>query len=408
MEEIEFGPRTAPQSYIEAMSVFPPSEAPMLAAAAHAPYAVIPRMVGDPLLLQQNMSRKPSKRSIPDLEVFLVLLPLLASCGPKPEEVRADYEAALAAIRVGDCEAALPLLDRVYEDGEEIALEGETTSLRNLASTYRGACRALAELPGQIQTEPALALEELSQIYHSFKDSTLRPELDDYFARLWEENSIATLASPGVCRRWQPLLENKVPTYFERISPENGADLLKTCADNLAAASEGSREARSYYRTFMTLYPDREASEAVKASFARETLEYIERQPTLFQSIERPQGASADVEGSVLLFANATGNPMEVMVAGNDDVIVERIEPCKDCEEQNDPCSGQTPRLTKLLGPGKYQIVVEVETDTDRLAQQFGFGFRDPQIRSYIGTWELAAGTAYPQCFYISTTADRF
>ena len=332
----------------------------------------------------------------------IILVAMVTGCGPNPDEVRADYQAALTAVNAGDCETALPLLERVYEDGEEITLEEEPSSLRSLAANYRSACKALADLPEQIQTEPAKALERLPGVYNTLKESQLEPTIAEYFTRLWGENSIEDLAVGSTCRRWHQILENRVELYLKHLpSPqENGPKFLKHCADNVATEFEGSPEARNFYRTFIALYPDREEIEAVKVSLAQETREYVEKQPRLFQSIGQPTGAPAEGDFTLLALANATRNPMEVTIVGEGETIVETIAPCEDCAEGSKTCDRNAPIFAQSIEPGKYQVVVEAVTQSDLLGQQLGF--YNSQISAYTGTWELGEGQIYSQCFYVS------
>ena len=334
-----------------------------------------------------------------------ILVAMATGCGPNPEEVKADYQAALTAVNVGDCETALPLLESVYEDGEEITLDEESSSLRNLAANYQSACKALADLPVQIQAEPAKVLERLPGIYNTLKDSSLEPTVAEYFARLWEENSIEDLATGQACRRWHQILENQVELYLKHLpSPqENGPKFLKHCADNVATEFEGSPEARNFYRTFIALYPDREEIETVKASLAQETREYVEKQPRLFQSIGQPTGSPAEGDFTFLALANATKNPMEITIVGENETIVETIARCEDCAEGSKTCDRNAPIFARSIEPGKYQVVVEAITLSDSIGQQLGF--YNSQISAYTGTWELGDRQIYSQCFYVSDSS---
>ncbi|MDT0343661.1 tetratricopeptide repeat protein [Streptomyces litchfieldiae] len=201
-----------------------------------------------------------------------------------------------------------------------------------------------------------------------------------------------------------PLPETReAPAADELAGRAEGAlpDALYACGEG-RYADEQYTEAREVLERMVGDYPEDE-----RADRASELLIAIEiglAQGGSPGELPPPTAAGSAPGSSVTVeIVNDSPEPLEVLYSGAETGTA-RVEACDGCTTHTDVLEGfggsgcttdlDRPALTLELPPGSYEFVVRARSDTS--------------VTPFYGSWALAAGTAYSDCYYISESSFGF
>lgn len=322
-------------------------------------------------------------------------------------DAREELRAGDAAHADGDCAEAIRRYDTVTSD-----YAFTFTSAIDRADERRRACELLR------QARRSVAAEDF--------EGALRP-YDDYVGRgrtaLFAEEAAAELATTRARFAQQLIAEGTQEAYLDAYdqyltlvqdhpeSPE-AATVPESVRAMYETATAGYREQRfcesvETLAFFAEFPPDDGLSDGIEAE-ARAALpgaqegcelqqiqEEIEDLRTGAQGLPPPTPAGAAPGGTVTVeIVNGSNEPLEVLYTGPQTGRA-NLDACGDCGSSFGPVLAGTcgttnsPRQTLTLAPGTYNMVVKTTGAT---------------VTPFYGSWPLAAGTAYSECYYIQTT----
>ncbi|MDT0441459.1 tetratricopeptide repeat protein [Streptomyces johnsoniae] len=178
-------------------------------------------------------------------------------------------------------------------------------------------------------------------------------------------------------------------------------DALFACGE---ARYEGEEyaEAREALEELVTYHPDDARTD--RASDLLVAIEIDEIQAGAAGELPPPTEAGSTSGGSVTVeIINDSPEALEVLYSGAE-TGTQRVSPCEGCTTHNDllggyggsACASDTdrPTLTLELPAGSYEVVVRAPSDGS--------------VSPFYGSWDLTAGTAYSDCYYISESQWGF
>lgn len=342
---------------------------------------------------------------------MLMLLLFAIGCGPSEEELLAEYESAVSLALGNSCAEALPGLEVVIENGEDLLVDNPDEfaqepqiAISSLAQEARSACNRLASAETQKTSEPSRALSSLAYAANYFEGSMVEADISDQIAELWVEPGIEQLVTKNSCLDWGPI------TKWLPEAESNGALWLEKCGDLISSSQSGTLQARFYYRMGLDRYPNAPNSEQLKRSLADETIAYVENEPETFLFFPRPDGIEDTGEdtgsnSALIYLANGTDEPINLVLAGPE-IEVTKIERCDECATEEHQCDGLEPSITLELTPGTYRIVLESGSVENQVIQSLGFADFNVPVQPFAGEWELEAGKVYPSCFVVTSSNE--
>jgi hypothetical protein len=168
------------------------------------------------------------------------------------------------------------------------------------------------------------------------------------------------------------------------------ADALLNCRQE-GFAAENYDEAIAHYETLIANYPDSPLVAQAEAAIVDARVAMMKQTrtgelPPPLESGWTTPGTSAVVVG------NESPKRLEFLLSGPDSKSL-IIEACESCTTYSliGPiyCPEKGPRVTISLMPGTYEVVVRAIDDSS--------------ITPWSGTWDLADGRQYFNCFFIVT-----
>ncbi|MGH9213418.1 MAG: hypothetical protein ACRD2C_22510 [Acidimicrobiales bacterium] len=322
----------------------------------------------------------------------------------------AELEAGDEAHAAGDCEAAIRHYDRVTG----FYRRSFTTAL-DRAPVRRGACRSLLDARDSAEGDSLdAAISEYEAYIHRedarFTDGAASELVT---ARLDYAEHIVADGDPGDMSRYTAAYEQYLLVVEEQpgspeaeAAPEAVEEMYDEATDDLAA-DEACDEVEVLEFFASELPGDDGLSDDVVTS-ATEALPDAEEDCEL----QRIEDEIADLEADAselppptpagtapgdsvtVEIVNDSGQGLELLYTGPETGRLE-VEPCSDCPDTSlvtpTTCgSADSPRETVTLTAGSYEMVVKATGEE--------------VVTPFYGIWDLDAGTAYSECYYIQST----
>jgi tetratricopeptide (TPR) repeat protein len=364
-----------------------------------------------------------------------------------------NYEKAHLGYQQADCAAAITLYDGILKAWRPF----DTGSYAALAQQERAEC-----LPFQAAVEKQhagtydAALLAFTDYINGRPESVLTRAARGRIAALFDQPGPATLASAASCERTDAFLdldlipqrETNLPDFYlacgqvfekaksqeyafamyvlllsqfpeDSLAPQaeaallgspvvcekidfvrasqpvaNRLDFMPTLYRNCGQAYEVEGDwasAVSTYETFLTDFPSHALAKEIEAALARSLVEQARASGA--GEIAAPEASgSTGSELATVIIQNDSPEKMRIVFSGAD-ARVEELEACATCikfaGQEPDSCPNLGPTGTYTVTPGAYDVLVESISDT--------------HTTPWTGTWELAAGSEYSNCFYIVT-----
>ncbi len=298
-----------------------------------------------------------------------------------------SWKTGFAAYREGQCLDAIQNLERVVDfDGVGLVERFDSTFDTDRAPTLIEECEAFQSAVAPAEGDAfGRSTAYLMEFQEEFPDSELNGIARDRIVEWYEDAGIEDFADADFCPALQ---EGAGIEQLEPLADEIPA-LTFQCGKNYIA--DGDYEnGLVFLARFREDYPDHELIPEVEQALAEAEVAYAEELGA--PEISQPSVVGTAPEGRVLWSVqNDSPNRIQIILIG-EETLIEEIEVCDDCIEYErvpKACPELGPVRDIELPPGDYQVVVKA--------------IGDDSVTPYRGSFTFEGGTAYDECFYISS-----
>ncbi len=203
------------------------------------------------------------------------------------------------------------------------------------------------------------------------------------------QSAEALLDNPAACDQFNVLVKNRTIANRRDFIP----DLLYNCGESSESDGELSA-AIGFYEQFLDDYP--EDSRAAEVEVILAELLLVQAEKAGAGEIAPPSSSGFTTTGtSVVIIQNDSPESVRIVFNGPE-IRIEELDRCVTCQifavVGPNTCPEEGPVGTYELTPGTYEVLVESSSDTG--------------TTPFTGTWELADGVQYSECFFIVTTFE--
>lgn len=298
-----------------------------------------------------------------------------------------SWNTGVAAYREGQCLDAIEDLERVVDfDGVGLVERFDSTFNTDRAPVMIDECEAFQSAVAPAEGEAfGRSTAYLMEFQEDFPNSELNKIARERIADWYEEAGIEDFADDDFCQGLQEgvgieqleLLESDIPA------------LTFQCGKNYVA--EGDYEnGLVFLARFREDYPDHELIPEVEQTLAEAEIAFAEALGA--PEISQPSAVGTAPDGRVIWSVrNDSPNRIQIILTG-EETLIEEIEVCDECVEYEivpKSCPEIGPVREIELPPGDYQVVVKA--------------IGDDSVTPYRGSFAFEGGTAYDECFYISS-----
>lgn len=320
----------------------------------------------------------------------LILLAVLCVVGGVGliEFMRLDsWNTGTAAFQEGQCLDAIEDLERVESFSgvglaERFDADFDPAQVGGMIEECEAFQSAVAPAAGEAYGRATAYLMDFQE---KFPDSDLNGVAQERIGEWYEEAGVEAFASGDFCQALQAEAGMAQLEPLEREIPT----LIFQCGKNYVA--DGDYEnGLVFLARFREDYPDSELIPEVEQALAEAEIAYAEALGA--PEISQPSVVGTAPAGQVIWSVrNDSPNRIQIILTG-EETLIEEIEVCDDCIEYErvpKSCPEIGPVRDIQLPPGDYQVVVKA--------------IGDDSITPYRGSFTFEGGTAYDECFYVSS-----
>jgi hypothetical protein len=319
--------------------------------------------------------------------ILAVVLCVVAGVGIL-EFMRFDsWNTGLAAYRDGQCLDAIEDLERVVDfDGVGLVERFDSTFDTARAPELIAECEAFQSAVAPAEGDAfGRSTAYLMEFQEDFPNSDLNKIARERIGDWYEDAGLEEFADEDFCQAFQEGMGIEQLEMLEADLPE----ITFQCGKNYVA--DGDYEnGLVFLARFREEYPDHELIPDVEQVLAEAEVAYAEALGA--PEISQPSAVGTAPEGRVLWSVqNDSPNRIQIILTG-EETLIEEIEVCDDCVEYElapKSCPEIGPVRDIELPPGDYQVVVKA--------------IGDDSVTPYRGSFAFEGGTAYDECFYISS-----
>lgn len=323
--------------------------------------------------------------------VLLMVLCIVAGVGLL-EFIRLDsWNNGIAAYSNGECLTAIEQFERVEElPGVGLAERFNENFNPERAPVLIEQCEAFQNAVAPAQGDGfGRATAYLMDFYGEYPDSALNTIARERISDWYEEAGTEAFANNDFC---QALQAGDGMEQLSAITSDLPA-LTYQCGLNYVA-EEDYENGLVFLTRFRQQYPDDVLIPQVEETLAEAEVAYAEALGA--PEISQPSAVGTAPAGRVIWSVrNDSPQRIQIILTG-EETVIEEIEVCDECGEfERDPksCPEVGPIREIELPAGNYQVVVKAIEDED--------------VTPYRGSFSFEGGTAYEECFFI-TSGDGY
>lgn len=284
------------------------------------------------------------------------------------------FNSGLAAYSAGNCAEALTIFGTLETEEKQT----QATSMQQHCQNYQAA----ADQHRNGQYGAAL----LGYLNTAQMSAGLDSVISTQVTALFDQAPADQLASVELCDQVENLSTN-YPSMSAVMEPRT-ADLHAACGDFYVEQGQ-YEDAIFVYEKFLDDYPTHEMADTVEDSLAEALVAWAKAAGAGNIPAPEVSGTTGGIS-TVVIIQNDSPESMRIVFTGPE-TRIEELPACTNCQTYfgtgPEFCPEIGPSGTYELAPGTYEVLVTATSDSG--------------TTPFTGTWSLASGDEYFNCFYI-------